>query len=134
MGGGGFGGGTPNPEEAKKALASMRERYEELRAATLETSKKLGQERRRLAELEGHQKVGNGGSTAPGESAGTAVGPKGRHDFIRAGKFIINKGRIEYAVQAENGWVHVHFSGTDTAILSGEAAKKFLQAIGSEGQ
>src|SRR5438045_2735434 len=57
-----LGGMIPNPraateEEAKQqgdeAIGSTRKRFEELKAATLETSKRLRQERRRVAELEG---------------------------------------------------------------------------------
>ena len=51
--GGGFGGAAADSEQRKKALTAMRERYEELKAATLETSKKLGRARHRLAEIEG---------------------------------------------------------------------------------
>jgi hypothetical protein len=51
--GGGFGGPAPDSELRKQALAASRERYEELKAAVLQTSKKLSSERRRLAEIEG---------------------------------------------------------------------------------
>jgi hypothetical protein len=51
--GGGFGGGAPGSEQRKKGLASMRERYEELKSATLETARKVAQARRRLAALGG---------------------------------------------------------------------------------
>jgi hypothetical protein len=56
---GGFGGGGPggvagpDPEERKKTVASMRESYNELKAATVETAKKLAEAQRRLAALEG---------------------------------------------------------------------------------
>jgi hypothetical protein len=144
--GGGFGGmggmggghpnpGTPNPEEEKKERdtlrASLRKRYEELKAATLETAKTLGQERRRLAELEGRPDGGRKSSDRP---AGSATEPEGRSTFIKAGKYLINKSRIEFVEQSENGWVRINFGSKQPVILTGEAANKFLQTMASESQ
>jgi hypothetical protein len=50
---GGPGGGAPDSEQYKKAKAEVRERFEELKSATVQTSRKLAEARRRLAELEG---------------------------------------------------------------------------------
>ena len=51
-----FYGKPPSPEEAEKerqkALSEFREQYNQLKVATLETSKKLRRERRRVSELE----------------------------------------------------------------------------------
>src|SRR5262249_37300621 len=44
--------GHEGPDEAKAHLTAMRRRYDELKAATLETSKKLAAAQRRVAELE----------------------------------------------------------------------------------
>jgi hypothetical protein len=68
----GFGGGpggipAPDPEEWKKTLAAMREGYDELKAATVETATKLAEARRRLSELEGHTE-GSGPANNPPSS------------------------------------------------------------------
>jgi hypothetical protein len=56
FGSGGFGGPfnppPSDPEDQKKALAAMRASYGELKAATLETARKLAEARSRLAALE----------------------------------------------------------------------------------
>jgi hypothetical protein len=55
-GGGGFNGKPMSPEDAEKerqkSFAELREQYDQLKVSTLETSKKLRRERRRVAELE----------------------------------------------------------------------------------
>jgi hypothetical protein len=45
--------GSEGPDDAKPRLAAMRKRYDELKAITLETSKKLAAAQRRVADLEG---------------------------------------------------------------------------------
>jgi hypothetical protein len=139
--GGGFGGmggmgdSPPNPEDVKKKrdtlIASLRKHYEELKAATLETAKQLAQERRRLAELEGPPDGGRKASDRPARSATEPVG-RSNFTFIKAGKYLINQRRIEFVEQSENGWVRINFGSKQPVILTGEAAKEFLQRMASE--
>jgi hypothetical protein len=59
----------PDPEERKKTLASIREGYEALKAATLETARKLAEARRRLAELEAPAPANSPPSSEPSTPA-----------------------------------------------------------------
>lgn len=84
MGGGmgGFGGGAADTEEGKKEreklVASSRERLQALKAATLETTRRLGRERRRLAELEGRLNAERpGGVAKPGAAPAAIVEAEG---------------------------------------------------------
>jgi hypothetical protein len=73
MMGGGFGGGGrggnavagPDAEERKKTVASMRESYDELKAATVDTAKRLAEAQRRLAALEGQVEAAGPAGSPP---------------------------------------------------------------------
>jgi hypothetical protein len=103
----------------------LRERYEGVKAAVLETSRKLGQERRRLAELERRGEAGDDRGEAESER-------RGRVDFFRTGNYIINMKRIDYVQRLENGLVRIYFSNKESTILSTEASKEFFQRFAPE--
>jgi hypothetical protein len=53
-------------------------------------------------------------------------------DFIQAGRFTINKTRIDYVERSERGQVYVYFTSKNSIVLTGDAAKVLLQAIGTD--
>jgi hypothetical protein len=53
-------------------------------------------------------------------------------DFVQAGRFTINKTRIDYVERSERGQLYVYFTSKNSIVLSGEAAKVLLQAIGGD--
>jgi hypothetical protein len=55
-----------------------------------------------------------------------------RGDFIQAGRFTINKTRIDYVERGERGQVYVFFTSKNSIIVNGDAAKALLQVLGSE--
>jgi hypothetical protein len=132
----GPGGGSPDAEASKKAAEEARGRYEKLKAATLATGRKLADERRRLAELEGRpgDEDGRGDRTGPGakDRDGGGSGRRRRGGFIKAGKNILSLRRIDSTVQTDNGLVRIEMSGGKTVVLGGQAAKAFLEAMAAE--
>jgi hypothetical protein len=55
-----------------------------------------------------------------------------RGDFIQAGRFTINKTRIDYVERGERGQVYVFFTSKNSIIVNGDAAKTLLQALGTD--
>jgi hypothetical protein len=53
-------------------------------------------------------------------------------DFVQAGRFTINKTRIDYVERSERGQIYVYFTSKNSIVLTGDAAKALLQAIGSD--
>src|SRR4051812_26165576 len=53
-------------------------------------------------------------------------------DFIQAGRFTINKPRIDYVEKSERGQLYVYFPSKNSIVLMGDAAKTLLHAIGSD--
>ena len=53
-------------------------------------------------------------------------------DFVQAGRFTINKTRIDYVERSERGQVYVYFTSKNSIVLTGDAAKVLLQAIGTD--
>jgi hypothetical protein len=53
-------------------------------------------------------------------------------DFVQAGRFTINKTRIDYLERGERGQLYVYFTSKNSIILTDDAAKKLLQAIGPD--
>ncbi len=68
-----------------------------------------------------------------------AVDPQGPPDvkpgdFVLAGRFTVNKTRIDYVEQSERGQIYVYFTSKNSIVLTGDAAKTLLHAIGSQAQ
>jgi hypothetical protein len=58
--------------------------------------------------------------------------PKPRSDeFVQAGRFTINKTRIDYVERGERGQLYVYFTSNKSAVLNGDAAQVLLHALGS---
>jgi hypothetical protein len=53
-------------------------------------------------------------------------------DFVQAGRFTINKTRIDYLERGERGQLYVYFTSKNSIILNDDAAKRLLQAIGPD--
>jgi hypothetical protein len=53
-------------------------------------------------------------------------------DFVQAGRFTINKSRIDYVERSERGQLYVYFTSKNSIVLTDDAAKRLLQAIGSD--
>jgi hypothetical protein len=53
-------------------------------------------------------------------------------DFVQAGRFTINKTRIDYVERGERGQLYVCFTSKNSIVLTGDAAKTLLQALGSD--
>jgi hypothetical protein len=53
-------------------------------------------------------------------------------DFIQAGRFTINKTRIDYVEKSERGQLYVYFTSKNSIVLMGDAAKALLHAMGSD--
>jgi hypothetical protein len=90
MGGGPGGGGigAVDTEAWKKSVAAMRERYDEHKAATVETSRKLAEAQHRLAELEGH-----GERTVPANSP-----PSSERSLLAERRAALDLLEVEYDV------------------------------------
>jgi hypothetical protein len=56
--------------------------------------------------------------------------PVKQGDFVQAGRFTINKTRIDYVERSERGQLYVYFTSKNSIILTDDAAKRLLQAIG----
>jgi hypothetical protein len=52
-------------------------------------------------------------------------------DFVQAGRFTVNKTRIDYVERSERGQLYVYFTSKNSIVLTGDAAKALLHAIGS---
>ena len=52
-------------------------------------------------------------------------------DFVQAGRFTVNKTRIDYVELSERGQLYVYFTSKNSIVLNGDAAKTLLHAIGS---
>src|SRR3954469_989059 len=53
-------------------------------------------------------------------------------DFVQAGRFTVNKTRIDYVERSERGQLYVYFTSKNSIVLTGDPAKALLQAIGSD--
>jgi hypothetical protein len=53
-------------------------------------------------------------------------------DFVQAGRFTINKTRIDYLERSERGQLYVYFTSKNSIVLTDDAAKALLQAIGPD--
>jgi hypothetical protein len=53
-------------------------------------------------------------------------------DFVQAGRFTINKTRIDYVERGERGQLYVYFTSKNSIVLSGDGAKALLHALGSD--
>jgi hypothetical protein len=51
-------------------------------------------------------------------------------DFVQAGRFTINKTRIDYVERGERGQLYVYFTSKNSIVMSGDAAKSLLHALG----
>src|SRR4051794_9500252 len=66
-----------------------------------------------------------------------AVDPQGPPDqkpveFVQAGRFTVNITRIDYVERSERGQVYVYFTSKNSIVLTGDAAKTLLRAMGSD--
>jgi hypothetical protein len=52
-------------------------------------------------------------------------------DFIQAGRFTINKTRIDYVELSERGQLYVYFTSKNSIVLMGDASRTLLQALGA---
>jgi hypothetical protein len=52
-----------------------------------------------------------------------------RGDFIQAGRFTINKTRIDYVERGERGQLYVFFTSKNSIIVNGDGAKALLHAL-----
>jgi chromosome segregation ATPase len=130
------GSATPEPtgeqaEQRRKFLEETREKVKRMQVAYSKSYQELGRQRSQLAELEGRNR---GASDGTDDHVATVRRQEGRGHFIQVGKYHLNPRHIEYVERSEKGWVHVYFPGNRTVILTGEAAKSFLEAIAAEGQ
>jgi hypothetical protein len=55
-----------------------------------------------------------------------------RGDFIQAGRFTINKTRIDYVERGERGQLYVFFTSKNSIIVNGDGAKALLHALGTD--
>jgi hypothetical protein len=55
-----------------------------------------------------------------------------RGDFVQAGRFTINKTRIDYVERGERGQLYVFFTSKNSIIVNGDGARALLQALGSD--
>jgi len=69
------------------------------------------------------------GSRVPVDAQGQTEPKPG--DFVEAGRFTVNKARIDYVERSERGQLYVYFTSKNSIVLTGDAAKTLLQAIGS---
>jgi hypothetical protein len=53
-------------------------------------------------------------------------------DFVQAGRFTVNKTRIDYVERSERGQLYVYFTSKNSIVLTGDAAKALLEAIGTD--
>jgi hypothetical protein len=53
-------------------------------------------------------------------------------EFTRAGRFTLNLSRIDYVEQSERGQLYVYFTSKNSIVLSGDAAKALLHAMGAD--
>ena len=53
-------------------------------------------------------------------------------DFVQAGRFTINKTRIDYVERGERGQLYVCFTSKNSIVVTGDAAKTLLQSLGSD--
>src|SRR5947209_17260701 len=68
-----------------------------------------------------------------------AVDPQGPPDhkpgdFIQAGRFTVNVTRIDYVERSERGQLYVYFTSKNSIVVTGDAAKTLLQALGAEDE
>jgi hypothetical protein len=55
-----------------------------------------------------------------------------RGEFVQAGRFTINKNRIDYVERGERGQLYVFFTSKNSIIVNGDGARALLQALGSD--
>jgi hypothetical protein len=55
-------------------------------------------------------------------------------DFVHAGRFTINRTRIDYVELGERGQLYVNFTSKNSIVLTAEAAKALLGALGADEQ
>jgi hypothetical protein len=53
-------------------------------------------------------------------------------DFVQAGRFTINKSRIDYVERSERGQLYVYFTSKNSIVLTGDASKALLHALGTD--
>jgi hypothetical protein len=53
-------------------------------------------------------------------------------DFVQAGRFTVNKTRIDYVERSERGQLYVYFTSKNSIVLTGDAAKALLEAIAAD--
>ena len=71
----------------------------------------------------------SGGGRA-GDVAHGAGAPEARPgDFVQAGRFIVNKTRIDYVERGERGQLYVYFTSKNSIVMAGDAADALLRAI-----
>jgi hypothetical protein len=55
-----------------------------------------------------------------------------RGEFIQAGRFTINKSRIDYVERGERGQLYVFFTSKNSIIINGDGATALLHALGAD--
>jgi hypothetical protein len=125
--GGGFGGAAPDSEQRKKALAASRERYDELKAAVLETSKKLSRARQRLAEIEGRvERSTSSDGPLPGKRSSLAE-QRARLTLLEL-EFDVDRALLRDAM-LQFGKVELERSSAPVKSDGAEAAAKWLERL-----
>ena len=69
---------------------------------------------------------------AGGRAGVDAQGPTDQKpgDFVQAGRFTVNKTRIDYVERGERGQLYVYFTSKNSIVMTGDGAKALLQALG----
>jgi hypothetical protein len=52
-------------------------------------------------------------------------------EFVQAGRFTVNTSRIDYVERSERGQLYVYFTSKNSIVLTDDAARSLLQAIGA---
>src|SRR3954465_15978877 len=66
-----------------------------------------------------------------------SVGARGQPDltpgdFVQAGRFTVNKTRIDYVERSERSQLYVYFTSKNSIVLPGRPVKALLQGSGSD--
>jgi len=75
---------------------------------------------------------GRGVVDAQGQGQGQLQPDRFPGDFVHAGRFTINKNRIDYLERGDRGQLYVYFTSKNSIVLNGDAAKMLLRAMGSD--
>ncbi len=71
---------------------------------------------------------------APVREADADAARARRSEFIQAGRFLVNRERIDYVERSERGQLYVYFTSKNSIVLNGDAADTLLQALLASGR